>query len=103
MEAFGTLVSNVQVALGEVGGVTCLPVPPVHGVYVEGDDDPAEVKWGILVRAEGCVRNAENLGKTLSSEREDNIFRGTRSVFLSRNYVTYSAVGYEQVKQMRSR
>lgn len=44
MEAFGTLVSNVQVALGEVCGVTCLPLPPDPRVYVEGDDDPAEVR-----------------------------------------------------------
>eukprot|EP00904_Undaria_pinnatifida_P003150 jgi/Undpi1/12836/HiC_scaffold_7.g02503.m1 len=28
MDAFGTLVSNVQVAVGQVRGVTCLPLPP---------------------------------------------------------------------------
>lgn len=37
MEAFGTLVSNVQVALGQVGGVTCLPLPPDPRVYGDGD------------------------------------------------------------------
>lgn len=36
MEAFGTLVSNVQVALGQVRGVTCLPLPPDPRVYADG-------------------------------------------------------------------
>lgn len=36
MEAFGTLVSNVQVALGQVRGVTCLPLPPDPRAYANG-------------------------------------------------------------------
>lgn len=39
MEAFGTLVSNVQVALGKVRGVTCLPLPPDPGLYTDGGDE----------------------------------------------------------------
>lgn len=35
MEAFSTLVSNVQVTLGQVRGVTCLPLPPDPRVYAD--------------------------------------------------------------------
>ncbi|CAM9950745.1 unnamed protein product [Pylaiella littoralis] len=35
MDAFRTLVSNVQVALGQVRGVTCLPLPPDPRVYAD--------------------------------------------------------------------
>ncbi|CAM9358663.1 unnamed protein product [Ascophyllum nodosum] len=35
METFGTLVSNVQVTLGEVRGVTCLPLPPDARLYAD--------------------------------------------------------------------
>eukprot|EP00752_Nemacystus_decipiens_P011484 g10196.t1 len=37
MEAFGTLVSNVQVALGQVRGVTCLPLPPDPRPYADSN------------------------------------------------------------------
>ncbi|CAM9099296.1 unnamed protein product [Ectocarpus fasciculatus] len=39
MDAFGTLVSNVQVALGQVRGVTCLPLPPDPGSYSNSSSD----------------------------------------------------------------
>lgn len=39
MEAFGTLVSNVQVAVGQVRGITCLPLPPDPRVYADGKDE----------------------------------------------------------------
>ena len=42
MEAFGTLVSNVQVALGQVRGVTCLPLPPDPRAYNNGSADEAQ-------------------------------------------------------------
>lgn len=42
MEAFGTLVSNVQVALGQVRGVTCLPLPPEPRAYANGSSSSDE-------------------------------------------------------------
>lgn len=37
LEAFNTLVSNTQVALGQVKGVTCLPLPSESRVYAEDE------------------------------------------------------------------
>ncbi|CAM9264977.1 unnamed protein product, partial [Hapterophycus canaliculatus] len=42
MEAFGTLVSNAQVTLGKIRGVTCLPLPPDPRVYISESSEKGQ-------------------------------------------------------------
>lgn len=55
MEAFGTLVSNVQVVVGQVSGVTCLPLPPDPRVYVDGNYETAVSTQQSVISTKGNI------------------------------------------------